>query len=55
MAQPAKLEPGWLTKDVNDAANRARTLEAAAARKNVGNAPPQEESASSSAESTPKK
>lgn len=40
MVGEAKLEPGWLTRDVNDAASRAKSLEAgAAARENVPQQP----------------
>ena len=36
MVGEAKLEPGWLTRDVNNAASRAKSLETGAApRENV--------------------
>jgi hypothetical protein len=33
MAEEIKLEPGWLARDVNHAAERAKTLDAARANK----------------------
>lgn len=45
MTGKARLEPGWLTRDVNDAASRAKALEA--------QAPPKENPPGSSASAKP--
>jgi hypothetical protein len=52
MADEAKLEPGWLTRDVNNAASRAKSLEAAASSDKRKEAPPSEQQQQSVGSST---
>lgn len=39
MVNEAKLEPGWLTRDVNNAASRAKSLETRAADREIAPQP----------------
>jgi hypothetical protein len=54
MAQEVKLEPGWLTRDVKEAATRAKSLEAAS-RKVERTAPATKDGADSKSGSEPTK